>query len=109
MLVLGPPTSQASELQTIAQAVRDEAAWFITANATVNSEAYQAVLRAHRLVLVKGAGTPYSGKYYVTRVTHELKSDGTYSQTLEARRNARDLDGSESFGGNGLGLPIPGI
>src|SRR5262249_3458345 len=71
MLVLGPPTSDATELQTIAQAVRDEAAWFITAGGEVNSDAYQAVLRPRRLVLIKGAGKEFSGKYYVTRVVHE--------------------------------------
>jgi phage protein D len=109
MLILGPPTSDSTELQTIAQAVRDEAGWFITANGEINSDAYQAVLRPHRLVLVKGAGKAYSGKYYVTRVVHEIKRDGSYSQKFEARRNARDVDGSEQFGSSGLALPIPGI
>jgi phage protein D len=109
MLALGPPTSDATELQTIAQAARDEAGWFITAQGEINSEAYQQVLRPHRLVLVKGAGTPYSGKYYVSRVVHQLTGDGRYTQSFEARRNARDLDGSEQFGVGGLGLPIPGL
>jgi phage protein D len=107
MLVLGAPTSDAIEMQTIAQSVRDEASWFISARGEINSEAYQTVLRPHRLVLVRGAGKAYSGKYYVTRVTHELRSDGSYAETFEARRNARDVDGSEQFGGGGLGLPIP--
>jgi phage protein D len=109
MLVLGPPTSDATELQTIAQAVRDEAGWFISASGEINADAYGAVLRPRRLVLVKGAGTPYSGKYYVTRVVHELRGDGSYVQRFEARRNARDLDGSEQFGGSDLHLPLPGI
>lgn len=109
MLVLGPPTSDSTELQTVAQAVRDEAGWFIEAGGEINSEAYQAVLRPHRTVLVKGAGTEYSGTYYVTRVVHLLKGDGSYTQQFEARRNARDLDGSEKFGGSSLGLPIPGV
>jgi phage protein D len=109
ILVLGAPTSDSTELQTTAQAVRDEAAWFLTATGEINCDAYQAVLRPHRLVLIKGAGTQYSGKYYVTRVVHELKTGGEYNQVFEARRNARDLDGSEQFGGGGLGLPIPGF
>ena len=109
MLLLATPTSDATELQTMAQAVRDEAAWLITASGEINSDAYQTVLRPHRMVLVKGAGSRYSGTYYVTQVTHELTADGTYSQKFEARRNARDLDGSEQFGGSGLGLPIPGL
>lgn len=107
MLLLGPPTSDPAELQTLAQAVRDEAGWFISADGEINCDAYGAVLRPHRLVLVKGAGTPYSGKYYVTGVTHELTGDGGYVQRFEARRNARDLDGSEQFGGAGLALPFP--
>jgi hypothetical protein len=97
MLVLGPPTSNATELRTIAQAVRDEAGWFIEASGEINSMAYVRVLRPRRLVLVKGAGTQYSGKYYVTRVAHEMRTDGSYVQRFEARRNARDLDGSEQF------------
>jgi phage protein D len=109
MLALGPPTSDATELQTIAQAVRDQAGWFITATGEINSDAYGTVLRPHRLVLVKGAGTPYSGKYYVTQVVHELRVDGSYTQRFEARRNARDLDGSEEFGGDELGLSLPGL
>jgi phage protein D len=67
------------------------------------------VLRPHRLVLVKGAGKAYSGRYYVTSVVHEFKGDGSYTQSFEARRNALDVDGSERFGGGGLGLSIPGI
>lgn len=109
MLLLATPTSDATELQTLAQAVRDEAAWLISANGEINSDAYQAVLRPHRMVLVKGAGSRYSGKYYVTQVTHDLQADGSYTQRFEARRNARDVDGSEEFGQSGLGLPIPGL
>lgn len=109
MLVLGSPTSDPTEMKTLAQAVRDEACWFVSASGEINSDAYQNVLRPHKLVLVKGAGKAHSGKYYVTRVVHQIKSDGSYAQTFEARRNARDADGSEQFGGGGGGLPIPGI
>lgn len=109
MLLLATPTSDATELQTIAQGVRDEAAWFITANGEINSDAYQAVLRPHRTVLVKGAGKPFSGEYYVTKVTHEMKADGTYTQNFEARRNARDVNNSEPFGSASLALAIPGV
>jgi len=109
MLVLGPPTSDATEMQTIVQAVRDEASWLIAASGEINSDAYQSVLRPHRLVLVKGAGSTYSGKYYVTKVVHEMNHEGDYIQRFEARRNARDLDGSEQFGSSSAGLSIPGI
>ncbi len=109
MLLLAPPTSDSTELQTIAQSVRDEAGWFINAAGEINSEAYGAVLRPRRIVQIKGAGDAYSGRYYVTRVVHELKQDGAYGQQFVARRNARDLDGSEQFGGDGLALAIPGL
>lgn len=108
VLVLGPPTSDPTELSTLAQAVRDEASWLITAEGEINGDAYQHALRPRRLVLVKGAGTAYSGKYYVTRVVHVLAGDGEYTQTFEARRNARDLDGSEEFDADDLALPVPG-
>jgi hypothetical protein len=42
-------------------------------------------------------------------VVHDLKTDGTYTQTFEARRNARGVDGSETFGGAGLGALLPGV
>jgi hypothetical protein len=109
MLILGSPTSDTAELTSIAQAVRDEAGWLISASGEVNSDAYQAVLRPRRLVLVKGAGKSFSGKYYVTKVVHEIKADGTYTQKFEARRNARDVDGSEQFGGGAGGISLPGL
>lgn len=109
MLLLGSPTSDTTELQTLAQAVRDDAGWCIQAQGEINSEAYQTVLRPHRLVQIKGAGRAHSGKYYVTRVVHELTSNGGYSQRFEAVRNARDLDGSESFGASGLTLSLAGV
>jgi phage protein D len=108
LLVTGPPTSNATEQQAIVQAVRDEAGWFIEATGEINSHAYGAVLRPRRTVLVKGAGKQLSGTYYVTSVTHHLASNGDYAQRFTARRNARDLGGSEQFGANGLGVPIPG-
>ncbi|HYK05710.1 MAG TPA: contractile injection system protein, VgrG/Pvc8 family [Thermoanaerobaculia bacterium] len=104
MLLLGPPASDTGELQALAQGVRNQAGWLIGARGEINSIAYQNVLRAHKLVLVKGAGGPYSGKYYVTRVRHEIDAQGEYAQHFEARRNARDLDGSEQFGAASGGL-----
>lgn len=111
MLILGPPTSDATEQQTIAQAVRDDASWFIAAQGEINSDAYGAVLRPHQTVLVKGASKSYSGTYYVTRVTHEMHGDGTYLQKFEALRNALGVTGNEAFSSSGgLGLPaVPGV
>ncbi len=109
LLLLGPPTSDATELNTIAQAARDEAGWFMTANGEINCDAYGVVLQPRRTVLVKGAGELYSGKYYVTHVQHKVTSDGRYRQMFDAKRNALGLDGTEEFGGDGLGLSLPGL
>jgi hypothetical protein len=109
MLALGPPTSDPTELTTLAQAARDEAGWLITAEGEINGDAYEHVLRPRRMVLVKGAGTAHSGKYYVTRVVHTLGDDGGYVQTFEARRNARGLDGTEDFDSDGLAVPVPEV
>ncbi len=99
------PASDLNELTAMTQAVRDEAGWLVTAQGEINSGVYATVLRADRLVLVKGAGSLYSGKYYVTRVIHRLKVGGAYEQTFQARRNAIGLDGSEDFS-SGSGLPF---
>jgi phage protein D len=94
------PTSDATELTGLAQAVRDEAGWLATARGDIRSDVYRSVLRANRLVVVKGAGTRYSGTYYVTSVTHRLTGSGDYEQRFEARRNALGVSGDEDFGGS---------
>jgi hypothetical protein len=48
---------------------------------------YGHVLRARRLVGVRGAGLNYDGSYYVTRVTHEIKR-GEYTQSFSLARDA---------------------
>ncbi|RJQ84787.1 hypothetical protein [Amycolatopsis panacis] len=48
---------------------------------------YGHVLKARRLVGVRGAGLDYDGTYYVTRVTHEIKR-GEYTQSFSLTRDA---------------------
>jgi phage protein D len=97
MLLHPGPTSDPAELAGVAQATRDEAGWLVTVTGEVESDAYGAVLRAGRPVVVKGAGPVHSGTYYVTRVTHTIGGDGTYRQLFEAKRNAVGVSGSEEF------------
>jgi hypothetical protein len=47
---------------------------------------YGHVLRSRRLVGVRGAGKPYDGLYYVTRVTHDIQR-GSYKQSFDLARN----------------------
>ena len=48
---------------------------------------YGDILRARRLVGVRGVGTNYGGKYYVKQVTHRIKR-GEYKQRFTLTRNA---------------------
>lgn len=47
---------------------------------------YGRVLKSRRLVGVRGAGLPFDGLYYVTRVTHEIQR-GSYKQSFSLARN----------------------
>jgi phage protein D len=109
LLLLGPPTSEPTELEVLAQAARDEAGWFMTAEGEINCDAYGSVLQPRRTVLVQGAGDFYSGAYYVTRVTHTLSADGDYRQRFEAKRNAQGLRNTDQFDGGSPGVPLPGV
>jgi phage protein D len=88
--------AQSGELQTLAQAVVDSSAFAITAEGELNAVAYGGILRAKRPVLVRGAGTRFSGGYYVERVLHSFTPQG-YSQRFTLRRNGLGLTGQESF------------
>jgi phage protein D len=69
---------------------------FVTAEGEIDGRVYRAVLRARRLVTIKGIGETYSGFYYVTRVRHSFTIDG-YTQRFEAYRNGLGLTGEERF------------
>jgi phage protein D len=84
------------ELQTHAQALVDESGWAITGEGEVNTVTYGGILRAKRVVPVRGAGSQFSGTYLVERVLHTFA--GTkYTQHFTLRRNALGLKGSENF------------
>ena len=82
--------SQTDELTTFAQAVVDRSTWAVTADGELNTVAYGGVLRARRIVLVRGAGLVFSGRYYVERVLHTFGGEG-YTQRFTLRRNASGL------------------
>lgn len=89
--------SQTGELQTYAQAVVDRSSMAITAEGELNTIAYGGLLRAKRLVEVRGVGTQFSGTYYVAKVHHVFSGDG-YTQRFTLRSNALGLTGKEGFG-----------
>lgn len=59
----------------------------VTANGNLNVLRYGRVLRARKLVGVRGGGHAYDGVYYVDRVTHSM-SRGEYTQSFSLVRNA---------------------
>lgn len=84
------------ELQTLCQAIVDRSAWAITAEGVLNTAVYEGILHAKRKVNVRGAGSLYSGTYYVSKVLHTFSGEG-YTQRFELRRNAIGLTGTEVF------------
>lgn len=96
VLLTGNGLAKSGELQTAAQAVVDESGWAIRAEGELNTSTYGAVLRAKRMVSVRGVGRAFSGAYYVDRVLHILSGDG-WKQRFSLRRNALGLTGRETF------------
>jgi hypothetical protein len=58
----------------------------VSVNGTLDVLRYGGVLRARRLVGVRGAGQPFDGLYYVKSVTHNIKR-GEYKQSFTLGRN----------------------
>jgi hypothetical protein len=58
----------------------------VSANGTLDVLRYGHVLKARRLVGVRGGGQPFNGLYYVKSVTHSLKR-GEYKQSFTLSRN----------------------
>ena len=58
----------------------------VVASGSVDISRYGHVLKARRLVGVRGAGYVYDGLYFVKRVTHRIKRGG-YKQDFELTRN----------------------
>ena len=81
-------TDQASPLTAVmmglAEASRSSDAVFATG--TLDVLRYCNILKARKLVGVRGAGVAFDGLYYVSKVTHNIKR-GEYKQTFELKRN----------------------
>jgi hypothetical protein len=57
----------------------------VIAEGELDSVRYGSVLRAHRLVGVRGVGRSFNGRYLVRRVTHRIQR-GVYTQTFKLSR-----------------------
>jgi phage protein D len=107
VLLRQQPAVSAQEMQGRLREAYQPASQFVWAEGEVDSRSYGRVLRAKRLVTIKGTGANFSGLYYVTRVRHTFTVEG-YAQHFEAYRNGLGLTGEEDFGASTLPLAVPG-
>jgi hypothetical protein len=73
----------------MAEAVRT--ADVVTGTGALDVDRYGQVLRARRLIGVRGAGLAFDGMHYVDSATHQLKP-GEYKQSFVLKRNALIAD-----------------
>jgi hypothetical protein len=84
-----PDVAHASPLQAAAIGIgrASKSADVISARGSLDVMRYGRILKARRLVGVRGAGLAYDGLYYVKSVTHTIRR-GQYKQSFELSRNA---------------------
>jgi hypothetical protein len=84
-----PEVAHASPLQAAAIGIgrASKSADVISARGTLDVMRYGHILKARRLVGVRGGGLAYDGLYYVKSVTHTIRR-GEYKQSFELSRNA---------------------
>lgn len=70
---------------TAVRAAVENASEPVTAEGELDAVRYGRVLRAHRLVAVRGVGRSYNGRYLVRRVTHRIQR-GVYTQSFRLSR-----------------------
>lgn len=83
-------TANQQQMTNLVNSAVDDGSWFVAAKGTVNAEYYAAVLEAKKLLTIYGAGSVFSGDYYVTKVTHKFMRE-SYLQDFEAKRNALEI------------------
>lgn len=95
---LGTPEPWVSDqaMEALAAGVRRHNDWIVTGEGELDGMLYGRALRADGMVLIKGAGKAFSGRYYVSEVTHRVTAEG-YTQRFKVMRNALDVEGDEPF------------
>lgn len=81
------PTDDAGDFKLRSEAALIEGGWFIRARGVVTARSLKAVLHAHSIVQLNGAGTRHSGKYVVASVRHVFDLDD-HKMHFELIRNA---------------------
>ncbi|HEX5208417.1 MAG TPA: hypothetical protein VFW10_11585 [Steroidobacteraceae bacterium] len=85
-IIKGAAKWSAMRAALIAMAKASTNAEAVSAQGSLNVLRYGRVLKARKLVGVRGVGTAFDGLYYVRSVTHHIKR-GEYKQDFELTRN----------------------
>ena len=83
---IAAPVDDAGDLQGRGEGALIEAGWFIRATCQTSVHALKALVRAHTLVNLRGAGSRFSGKYFVSGVRHTIDAVG-HRMDVELVRN----------------------
>jgi phage protein D len=108
-VVIAPADPLVSEqaMEALATGIRRSQDWVVTGEGEIDGNVYGRALRADGVVLIKGAGNTFSGRYYVTEVTHRITPE-SYTQHFKVIRNGVDVQGDESFEGEEASTLAPG-
>lgn len=87
VMTLAPTGATPAEMEAAAQARANQYAWKLRAQGELDGDIYGDVLRTYEVVLVDGAGSTYSGTWYVDAVRHSFTATG-YRQHFRLIRNA---------------------
>ncbi len=80
------PVDDAGDMYARSEGALIEANWFICANCRTSVNQLKAIVRAHTVVEIQGAGSRHSGKYFVASVRHIIDASA-HRMELELLRN----------------------
>lgn len=83
---LSAPVNDSADLHARGAGVLNESNWFIRAHCATSAVKLGAIIRAHQLVNVRGAGSRYSGSYFVSSVRHLIDAT-THIMQINLVRN----------------------
>lgn len=80
------PVDDAGDLRARGNGTALDASWFLSADCEITLEHYGDVIRPYSVVTLEGAGSRYSGQYFVSGVTHTITAS-EHTMDLELLRN----------------------
>ncbi len=86
-MFLAAPIDEAGDLVARTEGAAIESSWFVRATCSTNVETLGAIVHAHAVVELEGAGSRHSGKYFVASVKHTI-DPALHAMEIELVRNA---------------------